>query len=207
MVKEPSLYFFGNLLYISLATFFIFLCQARIQILNILKTFLNRGSIFVMAGSSKIRRHLFWWRDVQFKVTWAFSTNKHPYDWNEIHKLKPQLFSSTNIWINFRLPTTLRLTLLILLITRWLHTSSRLTSCFSNDSYSFLNISTVSSLNNINLLLSSQLNFSFSMRTLYIFLSSSKSIFLKDCSSLSKQLNMFQIYSHKICIGPEIWFS
>ena len=53
---------------------------------------------------------------------------------------------------NFRVPTISP----ILLITEWLHTSSRLTSCFSNKSYSLPNTSTVSSLNNTNPLLWSQ---------------------------------------------------
>ena len=49
-----------------------------------------------MAGN-KIRQHLFRLRDTLFKVNCPFITNKYPDDSNEIHKLKPQLSSSTNI--------------------------------------------------------------------------------------------------------------
>ena len=55
----------------------------------------------------------------------------------------------------------------------------------------WLNTSTVSSLNYINPSLSSQLNFSFSMRTLDILLSYWKSIFSNNCLMLSKQSNIF----------------
>ena len=66
-------------------------------------------------------------------------------------------------WTNFRVLATSPM----LLITGWLHASSRLT-CFSNDSYSFPNTSTVSFLNHINPSLSSELNFTFYESTWYV---------------------------------------
>lgn len=69
-------------------------------------------------------------------------------------------------WTNFILPTISP----ILLITGRLYSSSGLTSYFSNDLCSFPKTLTVFSLNNINQLLSLQLHFSLSMKTLDIFL-------------------------------------
>ena len=67
-----------------------------------------------------------------------------------------------------------------------------LTVCVLNDLYSLLITSTVSLLNNINPSLSSQFDFNVSQRTVGIsLLLSSKSIFSKNSSSVSKQLKTF----------------
>ena len=122
---------------------------------------------------------------MQFKVTCLFNTNKHPDDLNEIHKLKLNLSISTNILDKPKITNN------------------------------FINTLPFSSSTYISPLLSSHLDFSFSMKTLDILISSSKSRFSKNCSLLSKQSKIFPLPTKftrsslllNVCIGSKIWLS
>ena len=107
----------------------------------------------------------------------------------EVHKLKPHLSSSNKVLDKLKIIDNITDNAYHWLIAYFVNTLS----CSFNDSYSFANTSTASSLNNIDLLLLSQIDFSFSISALDLLLSSSMSTFSRNCSLLFKQWNIFQL--------------